>query len=279
MGAHVFVGGGLLRSALPYAERIGAGAVQVFVSNPRGWALSAGDPVSDEGFGAECAARGWPVYVHAPYLVNLASPDEMTRHRSVETLKHNLGRARRLGARGVVMHAGSTVRPVDRDAGLRRVREHLLPLADQLGRADADLLIEPTAGGGGALAARVEDVPALVAAVDAHPRVGICLDTCHLFAAGHDIGSAAGARRTIDTVIGALGAERVRLLHANDSAHPIGSGRDRHANIGAGTIGHAGFRALLRHPALRHVPVLIETGGDAALHARDIATLRSWQLS
>lgn len=275
IGAHVFVAGGLTAVGLPYARRIGAEAIQVFVSNPRGWALSAGDAATDELFRAECAELKMPAYVHAPYLVNFASPTETTRARSVASVGHALARGRRIGARGVVVHAGSSVDAGQRDAGLATMRELVLPLLDGLGADDPMLLIEPTAGGGQPLAATVEDLEAVFAALEQHPRLGVCLDTCHAFAAGHDLASPGGVRRTLNRLVRAVGRGRLKLVHANDSKDPLGSGRDRHANIGTGFIGVEPFAELFRHPATRGVPVVIETSGDPETHKRDLATLRS----
>jgi deoxyribonuclease-4 len=275
IGAHVFVGAGLAKRALPYAEEIGAEALQVFVSNPRGWAQPAGDPAAEVAFGSLCRDRSMPVYVHAPYLVNFGSPTELTRERSAAAVAHSLDRGRRIGATAVVVHAGSAVDAAHRANALGLMRERLLPLLDGLDADDPMVLIEPTAGGGQPLAARVEDLAPLFAALDRHPRLGLCFDTCHAFAAGHDVSTAAGMRRVLDGVVRAVGADRLRLVHANGSKDPCGSGRDRHAAIGTGLIGLDAFAALLRHPAVRGVPVLIETAPDDVPHAEQLARLRS----
>ena len=275
IGAHVFVGAGLAKRALPYAESIGAEAIQVFVSNPRGWAPSAGDADADAAFASLCRERSMAVYVHAPYLVNFGSPTELTRERSAGAVSHSLRRGARIGAAGVVVHAGSAVDAAHRDGALRLMRERLLPILDGLGDADPMVLIEPTAGGGQPLAARVDDLAPLFDSVDRHPRLGVCVDTCHAFAAGHDVSTPAGMRQVLDAVVGAVGPGRLRLVHANDSKDPCGSGRDRHAAIGAGLIGLDAFGALLRHPAVRGVPVLIETAPDEVAHAEQIELLRA----
>ncbi len=275
IGAHVFVGAGLAKRALPYAESIGAEALQVFVSNPRGWASSAGDPVADAAFAGLCRQRSMAVYVHAPYLVNFGSPTSSTRSRSAAAVSHSLSRGRLIGARGVVVHAGSAVDASHRDVALSLMRERLLPVLDGLGDEDPMVLIEPTAGGGRPLAATVDDLAPLFDALDRHPRLGLCIDTCHLYAAGADVSTPAGMRRVLDAVVHAVGPDRLRLVHANDSKDPCGSGRDRHAAIGTGFIGLDAFGALLRHPAVRGVPVLIETAPDDVPHAEQIALLRA----
>ena len=275
MGAHVFVGGGLTAAGLPYAERIGAEALQVFVSNPRGWAASPGDAHVDASFAATCADRKLPVFVHAPYLVNFGSPTEATRDKSAAAVAHSLARGRRICADGVVVHAGSAVDRGARDVALKVMAEALLPILDGLGDDDPMVLIEPTAGGGEPLAATVEDLGPLFDALEFHPRLGVCLDTCHAFAAGHDLSAPGGVRATLKSLVKTVGAGRLKLIHANDSKDPLGSGRDRHTNIGAGCIGTESFAELFRHPATRGVPVVVETPGDVAAHRRDLETLRS----
>jgi deoxyribonuclease-4 len=261
---------GLARAAVPHAERVGAEVVQVFVSNPRGWARAAGDPRQDAAFRDWAGGRGVPVFVHAPYLVNLGSPDPRVRELSAGALAHALDRGAALGAAGVVVHAGSSV-DGDRAAGLCRVRAALLPLLDRLPAGGPRVLVEPTAGGGAALASTVDTTAAYVAALDGHPRLGLCLDTCHLHAAGHDLAAPGGARRLVAALTRAVGRPRLGLVHANDSRDERGSTRDRHASVGAGAIGAAGFGELLA--AVRGVPVLVETEDTA--HAADIATLKA----
>jgi deoxyribonuclease-4 len=271
VGAHVPVAGGWLK-ALAYAEEISAAAVQVFVSNPRGWALSPGDPAKDEEFRGRCADASLPVFVHAPYLVNFGSPTEATLRKSVDAVAHSLARGAAIGARGVVVHAGSCVASAHRDDAMVQLREHLLPLLDREGPA---LLIEPTAGGGQALCSTVQDLGPYFAQLDDHERLGVCLDTCHAFAAGHDLAAPGGMKKTLDALVRAVGRSRLQLVHANDSKDPLGSLRDRHESIGAGHIGKDPFAELFRHPATRNVPVVVETPGDAPGHRTDIELLRS----
>ncbi len=273
VGAHAFVSGGLT-SGLAYAREVGAEAVQVFVSNPRGWAASPGDPRQDERFRAAAVDARLPVYVHAPYLVNFGSPTETTRLRSADAVRHSLQRGARIGARGVVVHTGSAVDAGARDTALTYVRDLVLPLLDE----DDDgplLLLEPTAGGGQPLCATVEDLAPYFAALDDHPRLGVCLDTCHAYAAGHDLAAPGGVRAALNALVKAVGRGRLKLVHANDSKDGLGSCRDRHENVGAGSIGSEPFAELFRHPATRDVPVVVETPGGAERHTADIALLKS----
>ncbi len=272
VGSHVPVSGGLLKG-LAYAREIGAAALQVFVSNPRGWAPSPGDPAQDAAFREQTGRDGVPVFVHAPYLVNFGSPTEATQRRSVEAVRHALARGAALGARGVVVHAGSAVAGAHRDEAMQQLRALLLPVLDEVGDGPR-LLVEPTAGGGQALAATVQDLGPWFAQLDDHPGLGVCLDTCHAWAAGHDLAAPGGMKKTLDALVKTVGRGRLALVHANDSKDPLGSARDRHEAIGAGRIGQDPFAELFRHPATRGVPVVVETPGDAASHRRDVELLR-----
>ncbi|MDP3711221.1 MAG: deoxyribonuclease IV [Mycobacteriales bacterium] len=274
VGSHVPVGGGLTKG-LAYAREIGAAAVQVFVSNPRGWAPSAGDPAQDEAFKGRNADSGTPSFVHAPYLVNFGSPTDSTLRKSVEAVEHALRRGAAIGARGVVVHAGSAVAGAHRDDAMVQLRTHLLPLLDALEPDGPKLLVEPTAGGGQALCATVQDLGPWFDQLDSHPMLGVCLDTCHAFAAGHDLAAPGGMKKTLDALVKTVGRGRLQLVHANDSKDPVGSGRDRHEAIGAGHIGRNPFAELFRHPAMRGVPLVVETPGDAASHRQDIELLTS----
>jgi deoxyribonuclease IV len=267
---HAFAAGGLARGALRYAAGVGAEAMQVFVSNPRSWALSPGDRGQDRALRDHVAAAGLPLFVHAPYLINVGSPDPLTRERSLASLAHSLRRGAEIGARGVVVHTGSAAGG-DRDKSLRHVRDGLLPLLDSLPAGGPDLLLEPMAGQGQQLCRQVGDLGPYLDGLGWHPRAAVCLDTCHLFAAGHDLAADGGAAAAMD-LLGTRG--RLALVHANDSMDPCGSCRDRHQNIGAGHIGTAPFAELLRHPVASQVPFIVETPGPAAAQAADVATLK-----
>jgi deoxyribonuclease IV len=275
IGAHVPAAGGLAKSALPYIDAAGAGVAQIFVSNPRGWALSEGDPAQDEAFVAGVTDRGVPSYIHVSLLVNLGSPTPATVERSAATLAHALRRGADLGARGVVFHGGSSVDDGYAATALRQVRRVLLPLLDSAASAGGPrLLVEPSAGGGRSLAGRVEQLADYLEAVDGHPWFGVCFDTCHAWAAGHDVATPGGMTATLDALVASVGPDRLLLVHANDSHDTCGSLRDRHQNIGMGSLGNASFAELLSHPATEGVPVVVETPSTGhSGHAADIATL------
>ncbi|HXA60023.1 MAG TPA: deoxyribonuclease IV [Streptosporangiaceae bacterium] len=274
IGAHVPVSGGLATGGLKYAAEIGAEAVQVFVSNPRGWAQAAGKPAEDERLKAYSVEHDFPVYVHAPYLINPGSPSQDTLAKSLESVRHSLRRAHDIGARGVVVHTGSAVTQTY-DEAMRQVHEHLLPLLAEIPGDGPDLLLEPMAGQGAMLCATVDQLGPYFDALERHPKVGVCLDTCHAFAAGHDLAVDGGVDDTLKMLVETVGEGRLKLIHANDSKDVCGSAKDRHENIGAGHIGEDPFALLLRHPVVRGVPFIIETPGRSAdPHRADIDTLK-----
>jgi deoxyribonuclease-4 len=279
VGTHVKVGPGLVKGTLKGARELGLEALQVFTGNPRGWALSEGKPAEDAAFREACAGEGIRVVVHAPYLVNLGSPTPATYERSVASVAHNVRRALAIGAEGVVVHTGSYVDPTGapglHEAALQRVREGLLPILELL-EDDAMpwLLLEPTAGQGRSLCAGIDDLAPYLAALDHHPKAGICLDTCHAFAAGAPLDEEGGTTTTLDRIVELGGPGRLRLVHANDSMDPRGSMRDRHQRLGEGHIGVGCFRELLAHPATDGVPFILETPGSRDPGSDQIALIK-----
>ena len=282
IGSHVPVGKGLKAGALATADALGCETLQIFVGNPRGWALSAGKPAEDKAFRAEIEQRGIRAFVHAPYLVNLGSPTPATYEKSAAVVAHNLERAADIGAEGVVVHTGSFVTPPSAEGGaeeqyaaaLAQVREALLPVLDTPGDDGPWLLLEPTAGQGRSLCAGVEDLTAYLGAIDLHPRAGICLDTCHVFAAGAPLDEPGGVAATLERIEEIGGPGRLRLIHANDSMDVRGAFKDRHENIGAGHIGADAFRDLFAHPATEGVPFVLETPGSGGPDSADLPVLK-----
>lgn len=283
IGTHVLVGKGLVDGALASADELGAETIQVFVGNPRGWALSPGKPAEDARFREETARRGMRTFIHTPYLVNLGSPTAATYTSSVALVAHNLRRAAEIGAEGVVVHTGSYVDPGGSPAeqaerhrtAMAQVREALLPILDTIADEDAPwLLLEPTAGQGRSLCAGVEDLSTYLDALDHHPKAGICLDTCHVFAAGAPLDEPGGASATLDRIVEIGGGGRLRLVHANDSMDVRGAFKDRHQRIGEGHIGTGAFEELLAHPATEGVPFVLETPGSRDAGNADIPLLK-----
>lgn len=268
IGGHVSVTGGLATGGLKYMAEIGAEMIQVFVTNPRGWALTEGKPDQD----AKLAESGVATFIHVPYLVNFGSPSPETLANSIAIVRHTLRRGVETGAKGVVVHTGSAVTQ-SRDDALRQVHDNLVPLLEEIPEGGPDLLLEPMAGQGAMLCATVQDLEPYLAALDWHPRARICLDTCHAFAAGHDLAAEGGVEETFDA-LHTIAPGRLKLIHANDSKDVCGAKKDRHEKIGAGHIGAQPFADLMRHPAVAGVPICIETPGKAPEHAEDIALLK-----
>jgi deoxyribonuclease IV len=266
VGAHVSVAGGLRRS-LPYAARIGAEVVQVFLSSPRAWAPWPADPDGDAEFAREC---GIPVFVHAPYLVNFGSPSVVTLDRSRAALEFALRRGASIGARAVVVHAGSAVHGNRRADALAQVREHALRALDAL-PGGPRLLVEPMASDA-ALASDAASLEAYLDVLGRDERIGVCIDTCHMHAAGHDMSTPQSFAAALRTYARAAGRRGIELVHVNDSRDPVGAKRDRHAAIGHGTIGTIAFGALFTSPVTRRVPMVVET--DPPNHETDIAALK-----
>lgn len=221
-------------------------------------------------FRSELEALSMPLFLHAPYLVNIAARDDTVLERSRASLEFALARGARLGAAGLVVHSGSATGD-DRDAALARAAGTILRLLDRVD--GCDLVVELTAGSGDLLASTVADVAELLAACGSHPRVRVCVDTCHLFAAGVDITRPA-TRRRLREELRALGPARVAVVHVNDSRDPLGSRRDRHARVGYGTIGVETLRSVVRLPELSRAPLILETPGNSIEQRHDVALVR-----
>ncbi len=278
IGAHVPASGGLAKRALGYAETIGAEAIQVFVSNPRGWATPEGDQVADLKFRELAAERNISTWVHAPFLINLGSPTEATYLNSLKATSFALKRSAEIGAHGAVIHTGSAVDASHVEKAWKQIHDGMMPILDALDDDAPYLLLEPTAGQGQSLCRTLEDLTHYLESLEYHPKVGICLDTCHVFAAGYDLAAEGGVKSTLDLLVGVVG-DRLKLIHANDSMDVCGSLKDRHANLGEGHIGSAPFRDLLSHGATAGIPFILETPGNEPEHAREVELLKEFRNS
>jgi len=277
LGAHVATTGGVAR-AFANAERIGCDALQLFVKNPNRWHAA---PLAEPGKAAYCAARAAhgcpPVVAHASYLINLAAKDPETLTRSRVALGDELGRCAQLGIPGLVLHPGAHL-GAGTDAGLDVVARSLdLVLGEFVGAGDApQVWLENTVGQGTVLGSRPEELSAVIDRCAYPARLGVCLDTCHAFAAGYPVHTEMGLAAFLDAFGSEVGFERLRCWHLNDSRYGLGSRRDRHANLGEGEIGLGLFAALAHDPRFAHLPMLLETprGEDRLGHARDLERLR-----
>lgn len=277
IGAHVPTSGGMAKRSIAYAQTIKAEAIQVFASNPRGWAMPEANREADDAFRAKASEIDIATYVHAPYLINLGSPTVATYENSLASTKYSLQRGADIGALGVVIHTGSAV-DVDHVANAwKQIHDGMMPILEALPEDSPTLLLEPTAGQGQSLVKRLEDLVNYLDALEHHPKVGICLDTCHVFAAGHDIKKKGGMTQTLDLLISIAGAERFQLIHANDSMDVCGALKDRHQNIGDGEIGVDPFKELLAHPAVANTPLILETPGQEPEHAKEVALLKKFR--
>ena len=274
LGAHTPTSGGMAKRSISYAIEIKAEAIQVFASNPRGWAMPEPNPDADAAFVSKCRELDIESYVHAPFLINLGSPTPSTYENSLASTAYSLKRGREIGAKGVVIHTGSAVDETHVDNAWKQIKKGLTPILKKLTEDDPWLLLEPTAGQGQSLVKKLDDITKYFDALDWHPKVGVCLDTCHVFAAGHDISKKGGMTQTLDLLVSLVGIERIQLIHANDSMDVCGALKDRHENLGAGKIGLKPFEELIAHPAVQNAPLILETPGEEPEHGSEIALLR-----
>jgi deoxyribonuclease-4 len=267
IGAHVRAGTGLL-PALERGQDIGAEVVQVFTQSPRAWKPSQYGPELLEAYRHAQAAHPTVVatFCHATYLINLAAPDPVVAERSRATLAANLAVANGIAAGGLVLHVGS-----HRGRGFERavpaVVDALRTALDAAppppaGAEPCPVLLENTAGAGATMGRTFEELAAVIDAAQGDERLGVCLDTQHLWASGTSFVTPSEADAVLASVDATVGLARVRCLHVNDSKVPLGANRDRHENLGEGTIGADGFAALLGHPRLQGLPAILEVPGD-----------------
>ena len=277
-GAQVRQSGGLL-AALRRAEAMGAEVMQVFAQSPRQWRYPEANPDRARGFG-----EAWPasavvkrVVCHAPYLVNLASRDAELWRKSKQCLADNLRGAHGMGAFGLVLHLGSHL-GTGLAARLDAVSSSLLAALDEAWGEGArcPILLENTAGAGGTIGRTFEELAQVIERAGDDPRLGVCLDTQHLWASGVAFETPAAANRVVRRIQETVGLERLACLHVNDSKVELGAGLDRHENVGAGAIGEDGFRALLGHPRLQGLPAVLEVPGtdNQGPDAAQLATVR-----
>ena len=271
LGAHMSIAGGVDK-AIDRAESVGCEAVQIFTKNNNQWKARPIPAEQAERFQARLEETGiGPVVAHDSYLINLASSDDALWEKSTEAFRVELERCETLGIPYLVAHPGSHT-GAGEDAGLRRVAEALNRLHDELPGYRVRTLLETTAGQGTALGATFEQLARITADLRAPERVGYCFDTCHVFAAGYDLRTPDAYAETMATFDAVLGLANLRAVHLNDSKRGLGSRVDRHAHIGEGEIGLAGFRNLVNDDRLRDLPGLLETPKSDDLH-EDIENL------
>jgi deoxyribonuclease IV len=274
LGAHVSTSGGI-HTAVDRIESFGGDAMQVFTQSPRAWRPTNHDPAHFERFKERRAeADVGAVLCHALYLINLASPKRDVHAKSVASLLNTIDVACAIDADGVVFHVGSHL-----GAGFEAGLELVVPALRQgLERCSGTtrLLIENSAGAGGTMGRSIDELCLLVDALGGHPRVGVCLDTCHLWVSGVDVTDRAALDSTLAELDARIGLDRLRALHVNDTKEPLESNRDRHANLGEGVLAEK-LAVFLGHPLLQELPAVLETPGKDGRgpDADDVSALKA----
>ena len=258
IGAHASSSGGI-HTAIDRAVAIGADSLQLFTQSPRMWRPTNHDPATFDMFRERRAETGMGgVLCHALYLCNLAAPNDDVYEKSVAALSNTMEVAGAIGADAVVFHVGSHL-----GSGFEHGLERVVPALEQVLTLTTDrtwLLMENSAGTGGTIGRSIEELATIFQRLDRHPRLGICLDSCHLYASGVDVADPASLDACLDEVDASIGLDRLRALHVNDSATALGSNRDRHANMGEGLLGER-LGVFLGNPRLQTLPAVLETAG------------------
>ena len=257
-GAHVSSAGGIDKS-IDRIEKIGGDCVQVFTQSPRMWRPTNHKPEAIERFKERRSEAGiGGVVCHALYLCNLATVDDVIYDKSVATMRATVDAACAIEADGVIFHVGSHL-GAGFEAGLARIAAALEQILERCA-GDTWLLMENSAGAGGTIGRSLAELATLVDTLGAHPRLGLCLDSCHLYVSGVDVTEPAVVDGLVQEIDERVGLDRLRALHVNDAGAPLGSNRDRHANILEGELGE-GLGAFLAHPALQHLGAYLEVPG------------------
>ena len=258
IGAHVSTAGGISKS-IARATEIGCESIQIFGSSPQGWAFKPIPEPEIESFRSQATEAGIDsVFLHAIYLINLGTADEAHLDRGIQSLINYMNLAAEIGATGVVFHPGS-----HKGAGYEAILAQSVTSIQRVLENSPDgpyLAVENMAGMGQHIGAKFDELGRIIEGVN-NPRLKVCLDTQHSFAAGYDLASTEGIESMISEFEDTIGVSNLLVVHANDSKRPCGSGVDRHDNIGDGFIGESGFATIMGHPAFRDVPFLLEVPG------------------
>jgi deoxyribonuclease-4 len=268
------VAGGL-PLACERARQVGANVLQLFTKNERQWNAKPLDPKEAEAFKArrkELKIR--TAFAHDSYLINMASPDPALWKRSVDAMVEEVRRAEALGLEFVVTHPGS---PLDAGQmfGIRRMIQGLDEVHRQTPKARVRILLETTAGQGSVIGFTFDQLARMIEGAQDSKRLGVCFDTCHVFAAGYDIRTAQGYAATMEDLDRTVGLGRVEAFHLNDSVKDLGCRVDRHQHIGQGCIGKEAFRMLMNDPRFREVPMVLETPKEDDMDVKNLKLLRS----
>ncbi len=273
LGAHMSTAGGL-HTAFARGEALGCTAIQIFTSSPRQWRGRKLTDADVREFRQAWDASSCRVCLaHDIYLTRLGTRDSAILSRSRSTFAQEIRTCQRLGLSGLVMHpVGDT--DADEDAVLARVADSLNAVFDEVPFEGTQVLLETTAGQGANVGYRFEQLARIIDGVEQDARLGICVDTCHVFAAGYDISGKTGWRKMMSELEATVGLARLKAIHLNDSRKPLGSRVDRHAHIGRGEIGEAAFERVMRDRRLAKIPKLLETPKENDMDAVNLALLR-----
>jgi len=263
-----------LARAVQLGRDIGCRVIQVFTKSPQQWRARDIAPEDAEAFrAANAQLMAAPPVAHDSYLINLATSDPDLLERSRQAFLHEMERCHQLGIPVLVTHMGSFANSTEED-GLARLRDSLNHILDRAENLAVSIALETTAGQGNSLGSRLEQFPRILEGVRRQERLALCVDTCHVFAAGYDIRTLDGLNDLLERIGSLVGLDRLRVIHLNDSRRELGSRVDRHEHIGQGQIGEAAFRALLLDERLARVPKIVETPMAKELHAYNLAMLR-----
>ena len=278
LGAHMPTGKGL-PSAVRAGAAIGCTAIQVFTNNPRQWKGRDIDDVEPGLLADALAETGMTgqIISHDTYLINLCAPDEEIRAKSQASLTAELLRCSKLGIPFVVSHMGAHMKQGE-DVGIAKIAEAANEILKETPE-NVTLLMETTAGQGSSMNYRFDQIAAIIDACHGNPRLCVCLDTCHIFAAGYDIRTEETYEKTFTEFHRLVGIERIKTIHCNDSKKELGSRVDRHDNIGEGLIGPEAFKLLVNDPRFERVPIVIETPDADTMHAENLKRLLSFRTS
>lgn len=275
-GAHVSTAGGVDKAA-ERAHKQGCEVMQIFVQSPQTFKTSKTTPKEVDNFLLSLKkCRIARVYVHAPYLINLASPNNKIRYGSIGLIRKNLERASQFGCVSLMTHIGS-YGDGNKKKGLEVVIQSLRKILDGY-TGSCQLLLELSAGSGGIIGSQFEEIKTILTTIRSYP-LGVCLDTAHIFASGYPLDGKININQTLKTFEEIIGLSKLSVIHLNDSLTPFGSKKDRHADIGGGTIGLDNFKFLINHPKLRAVDMILETPGDDKRRLKDIRLLKSFRAS
>lgn len=278
LGAHVSAAGGLWKAGV-YGEELGCEVIQIFSRPPQSYSAK---PITDEDAGKFKASmkehKIQDVYIHAPYLINLASANNRVYHGSINMIRQELDRGTQLGAKAIMFHPGSA-KKVGRKAGIKMVSEALNKVLDGY-EGSTQLLIEISAGAGEIMGDSFEEIAAFIDGAERGKEIGVCFDTQHAFASGYDLRTKEDVEKTFKLFDQAIGLKKLVASHCNDSKVELNAHKDRHEHLGKGFIGAKSFEAIVKSKLLKHVDLILETpyesgGGDDPERMKDMALLKS----